>query len=374
MNKLVPSIFAFAVAALTLSLNVLAQSDVPVISPYYEATAQVSGSASGFASAADGGVATVTVQVNDGAPVIMRSIDGNVQFQRVEAGNFQAVAVEGGVPVFAGAEGGGPVAVSTMMVMRNDGGEGGESFMVQADGETFVWNSGIADMLNATPGQREELRKVIQDFRTQRPQGVQGPQAMSQRLGEMRKQINQVMRPEQRTRFGEVTFQLAGGLDSRFLNERTLEILDLTDAQKEQIKAITAARTAEAANAIREFDFRNATQEERAAFMEKLNTGNAERTKKYAEQIKAVLTPEQKAKAEKLTAEAPALREKLGMAREGLGIARQGGLQAGQTQGQQRVQAPIYTPGEGSWQPGQGIPGSVPATPQNSRGFPRGEN
>ena len=368
MNKLVPSIFAVTVTALTLSLNVLAQP--PEMIPPYGVTAQAAGSASGFASAEGGGVATVTVQVNGGDPVVMQSIDGNVQFERVEAGAFQAVTLEGGVPVFAGGEGG-PASVSTMMVMRTDGGEGGESFMVQADGETFVWNPGIADMLNVTPEQRNELRKVIQDFRTQRPQGVQGIQGMSQRLGEMRKQINQVMRPEQRTRFGEVTFQLAGGLDSRFLNERMLEILELTDAQKEQIKAITAARTAEGAYALREFDFRNATPEERAAFAEKINTANTERTKKYAEQIKAVLTPEQKAKAEKLTAEAPALREKLGMAREGLGIARQG-LQAGQTQGQQRVQAPIYMPGSGSWQPGQEVPNS-PEPASRPGNFPRAE-
>ena len=360
MNKL-----TFAVVAFAISFNVLAQPPEIQVPTYTPTT-----KAFGFVSA-EGGTATVTLQVNGEESVVVKSHDGN---GTLESNVVQVIGVEGDVPFFAGAEGGtalfvapeggGPVAVSTMMMVRTDGGDG-ESFMMQADGETFAWNPGIADMLNATPQQRNELRNIVQEFRTQRPQGAQGPQAMAQRFGELRSKINQVMRPEQQTKLGELAFQLAGGLDSRFLNERTLDILDLTDAQKEQIRAITASRTAEAANAMREFDLRNATPEERDAFVEKISTASVERSKKYAAQIKAVLTAAQKAKAERLTAEAPALREKLKMPMPG-----QHGQMSTQSQ-RARTQQPTYMPGSGSWQPGQPLPETP--EPINRRGtFPRG--
>ena len=262
-----------------------------------------------------------------------------------------------------------------MMVQTNTA--SGDSMIVRSGSETFVWNPRIADMLNFTPEQRDQMRTLLQDFRTLRPQsGIQGIQGMAQRLGELRERVNQSLRPEQRTRFGETTFQLAGGLDSPFLNERTLEVLELTDSQKEQIRKIVAEREAEAV----------AARLPRGGYVrpenvEAFNAAATERNKKYAEQIKAVLTADQRARAEKLTAEIPALRERLGMAREGLTTSlrdrldemRAAALQRGGRElGQERREAPAYTPGDGSWQPGQEVPNGAPDVQRGT--FPRGED
>jgi Spy/CpxP family protein refolding chaperone len=235
--------------------------------------------------------------------------------------------------------------------------------MIQSNGETFIWNSRMADILDFTPEQREQMRNILQDFRTQRPQGIVEMQAMAERIKETRERVNESLRPEQRKRFGELGFQLAGGLNSRFLNDRMLEIVALTPAQREQIRQLATSRDAEASSERQRFT-RIPTRED----IEALSAVDRERNERYAEQIKAVLTPEQRARAERLTAEIPELHEKFGMTHE----------RFGDTYLRERMEALRDDPWQeripdfprfDSWQPGQPLPSALPTDPRGN--FPR---
>ena len=235
-------------------------------------------------------------------------------------------------------------------------------------------NPELARVLELSPQQATELQGVMREsmetFRTQfqnmpRPEPGASPeemrrfgetmrQRMESGMSEVQARVDQALRPEQRTRLRDVTFQLSGGLDSPMLGspmgERMLETLDLTDAQKEQVRRLAEARNAR----IGEVNWRD--QAERERFQSD-----------FAQQVRGLLTAEQRAKAERLTAEAPALRERLGMTAPG---------QPRGQQGQQQRPTPGggFVPGQGAWQPGQGVPNRVaPETPRRG-GFPRSEN
>jgi Spy/CpxP family protein refolding chaperone len=231
-------------------------------------------------------------------------------------------------------------------------------------------NPELARVLELSPQQATELqgimRESIERLRTegqniQRPQPGENPEeirqfmeGMRQRvdtgMGEVQARVDQVLRPEQRTRLRDVTFQLSGGLESPMLSERTLATLDLTDTQREQVRRLAEARNAR----IGEINWRD--QAERERFQSD-----------FAQQVRGLLTAEQRAKAERLTAEAPALRERLGMPAQG----------ARGQQGQQgRTQTPGggFIPGQGAWQPGRDVPTPAAPSGQQRRAFPRGEN
>ena len=135
------------------------------------------------------------------------------------------------------------------------------------------------------------------------------------------------------------------------LNERMLDVLALTDEQKAKIRQILEARMAAGREAREGFDGRNASQEER----DKFRADSEARNKAFTDQIKALLTADQKAKAEKLSAGAAEVREKLGLPAPGQGPG-QGQRQGGQRQGQGGGGG--YTPGANAWQPGQETPNS----------------
>ena len=242
--------------------------------------------------------------------------------------------------------------------------------------DRLLQNEEAVKMLELIVEQKEALQKIMEEARTQRPQGTPGTppnlEEMRQRMDEMHAKYNQVLNPEQQVKVREMAFQLIGGLESRrFLDDRMLEVLDLTAEQKDQILKITTDRNAEARKAMSGFNFREATQEDR----EKFRTEMDERAKKYGDKIKAVLTSEQKAKAEKLTVGAADLREKLGFGQPGQDR-RPGFEQRGPGREQGGRQRDGYTPGANSWRPGQAIPNAPNAEPGNrpQRGFPRSEN
>lgn len=265
-------------------------------------------------------------------------------------------------------------ALSAGVIAQPPGGGPRGPGMGGGPGDIFR-NPEFVKILELTSAQSDEIQKIMQtsmeEFRAEmqrNPGTPPNPDEMRKRFEGAQQKVMEVMKPAQQTKARELTFQLTGGLDSPMLNERTLETLELTAEQKEKIRKLSADRDAEFRTVMQGFDWRNATPEQR----QKFGTDNAERTKKYRDQISAILTPEQKGKAEKLSAEAPALREKLGMPAPG---------QMGQ--GQRRGQGPPsgdgqpYTPGAGSWRPGQGVPGGdaspQPRTRQRS-GFSRGES
>lgn len=238
-------------------------------------------------------------------------------------------------------------------------------------------NPEFAKLLELTPEQVGSLEKSMQEAGTEFREemrkafesGVQpNPEEMQKRMEKfmdgIQERTNKVLKPEQQVKAKEITFQLSGGLESPMIGgafgTRMLDTLDLTADQKEKIRKITADREAEARTTREGFDFRNATPED----WEKVRAANEALNKKYAGQITAILTPEQKAKVEKLTAGIPALREKLGIPAPG---------QPGGRREQQRGREQ-YTPGDGSWRPGQGATGNASPTPPRQGNFPRDGN
>jgi len=124
------------------------------------------------------------------------------------------------------------------------------------------------------------------------------------------------------------------------------------------------------------FDWQNATQEERDKYIaaqvadQRANREVDEaRDKRYAERMKAILTTEQRAKAEKLTAEAPALVERF-MGKKQDAQQQQDGLQRSGLQQGGRTPAYIYVPGTGSWRPGDPMPMQI--REERPSRFPRG--
>jgi hypothetical protein len=206
------------------------------------------------------------------------------------------------------------------------------------------------------PPSREELQKFREEFE-------------KRFFDESREKINQILTSEQQEKYKILQFQLIGGLDSPFLGIRALEFLNLTDEQKAKLKAINEARETESRAAFekrRQNNWRDLSQEEREKLGTELQAENEARTKKFAEQTKAVLTLEQKEKAEKLTAEAKQLREKIGI---GNRERRGGGDRPGRGEGDGG-----YRPGRDSWQPGQGTGERGNPNRQPRRAFPQTEN
>lgn len=244
----------------------------------------------------------------------------------------------------------------------------------------FLQNPEFAKMLDLTSEQTDALQKIAQDIGEEIRTtigGFQGTETMpnfneiGQAIGKItggaQEKINGVLKPEQRTKASEMAFQLTGGLDSPMVgmmgNFQTLDALALTDAQKEQLTKLLEERNAANLAAIQDVDIRGMSQAEREAFRTEREAANA----KYAEQIKGVLTDEQKAKAEKLTAGAAELRDKLGMTAPGQ--QGQAGQQRGMQQGNRQPAGP-YSPREGSWTPGQGT-NAGPQQPPQEGNFPR---
>jgi Spy/CpxP family protein refolding chaperone len=208
------------------------------------------------------------------------------------------------------------------------------------------------------PPSREELQKFREEF--------------EKRSNESQAKINQILTSEQQEKYKILQFQIVGGLDSPFLGVlggRALEVLNLTEEQKAKLKAINEEREAESRAAFEKrgpINWRELSQEEREKIGAEQRAENEARTKKFAEQIKAVLTPEQKEKAEKLTAEAKEIREKIGI---GNRERREGEDRPGRGEG-----GGEYRPGRNSWQPGQGTGERGNQNRQPRRAFPQTEN
>jgi Spy/CpxP family protein refolding chaperone len=254
-----------------------------------------------------------------------------------------------------------------------------------ADGSTrvtTVWGSGFGEILELTPEQINVLQEPLEAFGPNFTEQIDQPMLRGILLTELPTKLNQVLTPEQQLKYTEISFQASGGLDSWHLNDQLLDVVKLTDAQKEQIRKIRAECEAEIKAARQQrgaalpFDWQNATKEERDKYVAvQVADGVANREadearlKKYAEQMKAVLTPEQKTKAEKLTAEAPALVAKILKKKQD--APGQGQEQRGKQEQEPRY---FYVPRTGSWQPGDPLSeGSVPKEQPRGR-FPRGES
>jgi len=234
----------------------------------------------------------------------------------------------------------------------------------------------VTQMQRTMQASGEAIRTRIQTAMSQRDPGAgpPNPQEMARLIetaaDEIQANVDRVLTPAQRTKLRETAFQLAGGLNSPMLASpmglRALDTLELTDAQKEQFRRLVEARQMPNFEGID-----RTTPEGRQQMQAAMEAANA----RFAEQIRAILTPEQRAKAEKLTTETPALRERMGIPSPEEMRARMQQQQQQQRPGQGPPGAG-FVPGQGAWQPGQGAPPPAADGPQRPQrgGFPRGEN
>lgn len=232
----------------------------------------------------------------------------------------------------------------------------------------LVRNAEALKMLEATAAQTTALAEAVPQGGQgqgagagagQRGQGGAGGQggaaltpearraAQVQRVNAQWDAVYGVLNAGQQAKFKEIFFQANNGLNAAQLDARILDVLGLTADQKEKVAAVVAARTAE-------FPPAAAGGQQNAAERRAAMT-------RYNDQIKALLTAEQTAKATQLTEGAAALRTALGLppaAGQGQRGQGQGGAGAAPGGGQRGAGAggAGFTPGQNSWQPGQGAP------------------
>jgi len=195
-------------------------------------------------------------------------------------------------------------------------------------------NPEFVKMLELTPQQVSELQRIWREFgeATQaQSRAFTSPNPPPQTEAESRQhvtearqrmetlrletlaKVDEIMNPEQRKIYWAIGFQLSGGLNetTRWLSmpERSFMFLDLSDTQKEQVRKLVEDRDAEMMTLLDSFIGTPRDPETR----QRESTAAEAVGAKFAEQLKSLLTAEQRAKAEKLTAEAPVLRERLGL-------------------------------------------------------------
>ena len=240
------------------------------------------------------------------------------------------------------------------------GGPGGGGWQGQLNNPEFRSQLGLTD---------EQVQKIEQIRQDARPAGGQqrGPEAgppseaeraaMTQRRQETQDKIRAVLTAEQQEKAKVLVFQVLGGLGSA--NAAVLEVLDLTDDQKAKLTAINEELADQRREIFAGLPGRdsNATPEERQAAFRAAMAKNAELNEA---KVKPILTDEQKAKAEKLTAEGEEIRERFQeQFRQGVGN------RGGNRQGGAGAIPNSWEPGQGGRQGGQGG--------QPRRNFPRSD-
>jgi len=216
---------------------------------------------------------------------------------------------------------------------RQGGGQFGGQFGGGATSPAqLLRNAEVVTLLGLTTEQTDALTEALRP--QQRGQGGQGggaiptPAELRARTDATWESIGKILKEEQLTKFKEVYFQASNGLNAPLLDARLLCTVGLTEDQAKKINEIADKRTEETRGVTPLGQ--DASPEERTA----ARTAATERNTKYNDQIKAVLTDEQKKKAEELTAGAADLRTKLGIPAQGQrgergGQQGQGGRQGG---------------------------------------------
>lgn len=169
-----------------------------------------------------------------------------------------------------------------------------------------------------------------------------------------RERIEQTVPDDVLSKARTLNFQAMGGLDSPFLNMDMLKTLDLDDAQTEKAQKILKDMEAERAQQLEEGLAlvekavslgRNMSSEERKALEEEgraMLSRTAALHRKLGDNLRTILTDAQKKKAENLMATRPSFLGPLPREMRGEGSDTDN----------------TYQPGENSWQPGQGAPGT----------------
>ncbi|MDR1486162.1 MAG: hypothetical protein LBT09_15255 [Planctomycetaceae bacterium] len=176
--------------------------------------------------------------------------------------------------------------------------------------------------------------------------------------------INSITTPAQQAKARELAFQATGGLNSPLVGKDTLDVLNLTNEQREKAELIIEQAKTERNKKIEELikliEERTAkkelTQEERNEFRKKREALFAEILaigKKTGDRLKGFLDDQQRKKADDLIANAPDFLPKLPRANN--------------------AESP-YIPNPDSWKPGQGVPDSEKDQRNTRKTFPRRKN
>ena len=242
--------------------------------------------------------------------------------------------------------------------------ERGQQFGMVLGPQQLLRNAEVVKLLELSESQTSALMEAMRP--AGRGQGEAGqnpapgtprtpatPAERTQRTAEIWNAINSVLTANQQAKFKEIYFQANNGLNNPLLNDRSLAAMDLSAEQAAQIAKIASERPIMGPVA-----GSDVSDEDRAA----RRTANQERNN----QIKAVLTADQIAKAEKLTEGAAAMRETLGVGQQ----QRQPGAGARQRPGGTQGSAES-APSSGAWQPGQG---AAPREGGRRGNFPRNAN
>ncbi|MDR2169529.1 MAG: hypothetical protein LBP59_05255 [Planctomycetaceae bacterium] len=265
---------------------------------------------------------------------------------------------------------------------RNFGGPGaGGNFLGGGSGlGILLQNENAKKHLNLTEDQTTKLQKIAEEQRNNFPRFPRNNnenntrptqddlkkfgEAVEKYQADTQKKVNEILTQEQQTKFKTLPFQVTGGLESRFLNARSFDFLDLSEDQKAKFKQIEEENQAE----FRRIFTRDGARPNSRPTNEDVQKQRDEMQKRREQQkqkLLALLTPEQKALAEKLTAEAKQLnlqpqRNERNRGERNNRDRNRNGRERGNNE---------YRPNNDSWKPGSG-------TPENNntqqRRFPRG--
>ncbi len=245
-------------------------------------------------------------------------------------------------------------------------------------------NSQLSAEIGFTPEQEKELRGVRDELRWQMltkapkyadrfkkmaagedPQKIQ--QDIENELKEITAKVEKVATPEQKKKSQTVVFQGMGGLNSPLINVDAMSALDLSDEQKEKAQktmdAMEKERLALLSDGLKLFEKavqlggpkmsdedRKMLEKEREALEARVFASG----QKLGDQLRGLLTDEQKEKEKILLANRPKFLPRLPKQMRG-------------------DTAEEYRPGSDSWRPGQGNPNEEKDRKKNRRVFPKEE-
>ena len=165
---------------------------------------------------------------------------------------------------------------------------------------------------------------------------------------------DEVFTPEQMQKMNGMMFVLMGGLESPFLNEKSLDVLDLSDEQKEKVAAIRKEMEPEKEKFLGELEtvMKKFVKEGKANLKDLEAAGEKVKdiTEKVKKRVLEILTDEQKAKAAELAAHPPKFLNPTAL-----------------------NMIPDWMPGVGSWKPGDGAPETEKKERRKRKSFPTAE-
>jgi len=196
---------------------------------------------------------------------------------------------------------------------------------------------------------------------------------LSREMGRIAETLNKALPPERMEKVKKLAFQTIGGLDSPVLTLDSMEVLNLSEDQRNRMQTVFSevreerlaqmeAGLAMAEKVVAAGGPQNLSQEDREQLQregEQLRDQSFATAKKLADRLRQHLTPEQLKLEKDLIASRPAFLPGLPSQLQRLG-------DIDEIDG-------IYIPGAGSWRPGRALPVPVQEQRGGNRRFPRSE-